>query len=88
MASIKFQAGEAYADEEDGPAYTFDDPAKIAQDLMKELAAIGSQVSLPDVINILQGLTQKPLDDKKGYASALLPTLLPTCASMMVNVRC
>jgi len=66
MASVKFQAGESYADEEDGPAYTFDDPAKIAQDLLKELAAVGSQVSMTEVIGILQGLTQKPLDDKKG----------------------
>ncbi|KAK4442291.1 heme peroxidase [Podospora aff. communis PSN243] len=75
MASIKFQAGEAYADEEDGPAYTFEDPAKIAQDLMKELASVGSNVSLPEVIAILQGLTQKPLDDKKGMTEALIGIL-------------
>jgi hypothetical protein len=78
MASIKFQAGEAYADEEDGHAYTFDDPAKIAQDLMKELASVGSNVSLPEVIAILQGLTQKPLDDKKGYVLDPVSLTLPT----------
>ncbi|KAK0625776.1 linoleate diol synthase [Immersiella caudata] len=75
MASIKFQAGETYADEEDGPAYTFEDPARIAQDLMKELVAVGSQVSLTEVIAILQGLTQKPLDDKKGMTEALIGIL-------------
>jgi len=62
----KFQAGETYGDPEE-PGYSFDDPAQIAHDLMKELASVRSQVTLSEVIDILQSLTKKPLDDKKGY---------------------
>lgn len=75
MSFLKFQAGEAYAEEEAGPGYSFEDPARIAADLMKELASVGSQISLPDVINILQGLTQKPLNDKSGMTEALIGIL-------------
>jgi hypothetical protein len=67
MASAeKFQAGESYGDQKKASAYSLDDPVKIAQDLLKELASVRSQVTPHDLVEIIQSLTGKPLDDKKG----------------------
>lgn len=65
----KFQAGESYGDATKEPAYSLDDPVQIAKDLMKELVSVKSQVTLPELIEIIQSLVQKPLDDKKGYVN-------------------
>ncbi|KAK5651915.1 hypothetical protein OQA88_11574 [Cercophora sp. LCS_1] len=71
----KFQAGESYADEEPEAPYSLDDPVRIAQDLIKELASVKSQISPTDVVAIIQGLAVKPLDDKKGSTEALIGVL-------------
>ena len=65
----KFQAGESYGDATKEPAYSLDDPVHIAKELMKELVSVKSQVTLPEVVEIIQSLVQKPLDDKKGYVN-------------------
>lgn len=71
MASTeKFQAGEKYGDEEISH-YSMDDPAELAKGLIKELASVGTQVSLLDAIGMIKALKEKPLDDRKGYVASL-----------------
>lgn len=64
----KFQAGEAYGDVEKDSANFFSDPAKIAQDLLKDCAGLANQTTLPELVGLIKELLQKgqPLDDKKG----------------------
>ncbi|KAK3389209.1 heme peroxidase [Podospora didyma] len=70
----KFQAGESYGDN-DEPKYSLANPIPLAQAVVTELAAVNKQVSVTDVIAIIQSLTQKPLDDKKGATEALIGIL-------------
>ncbi|KAK0629535.1 heme peroxidase [Bombardia bombarda] len=74
MSDEKYQAGESYA-EEKLPSYSFDNPTKLAQDLLKELASVRSQVTLPELVAVLKSLTQKPLDDKTGATEVLIGIL-------------
>ncbi|KAK0718667.1 linoleate diol synthase [Lasiosphaeria miniovina] len=75
MSNDKYQAGETYKDATKAPAYSLDDPLPIAQDLVKELAGVLGQVSVKDVLGILESLTQKPLNDKTGSTEALIGVL-------------
>ncbi|KAK1761591.1 Psi-producing oxygenase A [Echria macrotheca] len=89
MASTeKFQAGESYGDQKKAAAYSLDDPVKIAQDLLKELASVRSQVTPHDLVEIIRSLTEKPLDDKKGTTEALIGILtsLPSTSQLRTTL--
>ena len=65
----KYQAGETYADEPKPTKTSFlDDPVKLATDIFKDVAAIRSEISLPELIGLVKGLMNKgePVDDRKG----------------------
>ncbi|SPO03647.1 related to linoleate diol synthase [Cephalotrichum gorgonifer] len=85
MSKEKFQAGEAYGDPRTNSSSFFADPTKIAQDLLKDYAGLRSQVSLPELAGLIQGLLQKgePLDDRKGTSELLIGILtsLPSTSS-------
>ncbi|KAK0716063.1 heme peroxidase [Lasiosphaeris hirsuta] len=84
-SSEKYQAGETYADNKKGTTYSLDDPVALAQGLLKELASVNSQVTLSEVVGIIQSLTAKPLDDKTGSTEALIGIL--TSLSSKSNIR-
>jgi hypothetical protein len=64
----KYQDGETYRDasKDTGPVYSLDDPTKIVQDLVKELASVRKEVTPVELIGIVKSLKEHPLDDKKG----------------------
>ncbi|KAI2608367.1 heme peroxidase [Hypoxylon fragiforme] len=86
----KFQAGEAYGDVEKDSANFFSDPAKIAQDLLKDCAGLANQTTLPELVGLIKELLQKgqPLDDKKGNTELLIGILtsLPSTSKARVQL--
>lgn len=64
----KFQAGEAYGDGQKTSDIALADPAQIAADLLRDYVGLRSQVSLPEITDLIKSLIEKgkPLDDKKG----------------------
>lgn len=66
----KFQAGDTYATVKDGGSLDFfDNPVKVATDLLRSYEGIQNEASLADVVGIIKELTVdkgKPLDDRKG----------------------
>lgn len=64
----KFQAGEAYGDEEEESTSFFANPLKVATDILKECEGVRSQASLPELVGLIKELLHKgePLDDRKG----------------------
>ncbi|OTB05819.1 hypothetical protein M426DRAFT_56178 [Hypoxylon sp. CI-4A] len=73
----KFQAGEAYGDEEKDTSSIFSDPAKLAADILKDCDGLRTQVSPPELVGLIEELLQKgqPLDDKKGNTELLIGIL-------------
>lgn len=65
--NTKYQAGEAYRDERKGSNNFFADPNKMAADIIKDLGGVHGTLSMTELVNLIQQLTQKgePLDDKK-----------------------
>lgn len=65
----KYQAGETYADEPKQTKTKFlDDPVKLATEIFSDLAAVRSEITLPELIGIIKGTINKgePVDDRKG----------------------
>jgi linoleate 10R-lipoxygenase len=64
----KFLAGESYGDERKSSASFFNDPAKIAADLLRDYAGLRSQITPAEIVGLVKELLSKgePLDDKKG----------------------
>ncbi|KAI2623299.1 heme peroxidase [Hypoxylon sp. NC1633] len=75
--NAKYQAGEAYADVEKDYSNFFSDPTKIARDLLKDCAGLAGEVTIPQLVGLIQELLQKgqPLDDKKGNTELLIGIL-------------
>ncbi|TDZ65292.1 Psi-producing oxygenase A [Colletotrichum trifolii] len=86
----KFQAGEAYGDERKGSDNFFADPGRVAANLLKDCGGLSSQITLPDLTNLIQQLLQKgePLDDKKGTTEVLIGILtsLPSTSNTRVQL--
>lgn len=64
----KFQAGEAYAEEEKKSSNFFSDPVRVATDLLKDYAGLRSETSPAELAGLVKELLQKgePLNDKNG----------------------
>lgn len=64
----KFQAGESYGDARQDSANFFNDPAKIAADILKDYVSVRGQTSPAELVGLIKELLSKgePLDDKKG----------------------
>lgn len=62
----KFQAGEAYGDD-DKDSDIFADPLKLANNILKDCDGLRKEASPKQIASLLQELVSKgPLDDKKG----------------------
>ncbi|KAI0379935.1 heme peroxidase [Hypomontagnella monticulosa] len=79
MSSIydKFQAGEAYAEEEKKSSNFFSDPLGVATDLLKDYAGLRSETSPTELAGLVKELLQKgePLDDKNNNTELLIGIL-------------
>ncbi|KAI1462181.1 heme peroxidase [Annulohypoxylon moriforme] len=71
----KYQAGEAYGDD-DKDSDIFADPLKLANDILKDCGGIRKEASPKQIASLLQELvSKKPLDDKKGNTELLIGIL-------------
>ncbi|KAI1820639.1 linoleate diol synthase [Xylaria intraflava] len=74
-----FQAGDDYAGDHprQSSADFFSDPAKVAETLVKDLAAVGTKASLPEILDLIKTLLSpgQPQDDKKGTTELLISIL-------------
>ncbi|KAF4774550.1 linoleate diol synthase [Colletotrichum scovillei] len=73
----KFQAGESYGDARQDSANFFNDPAKIAADILKDYVSVRGQTSPAELVGLIKELLSKgePLDDKKGTTEILIGIL-------------
>ncbi|KAK4223785.1 heme peroxidase [Podospora fimiseda] len=83
----KYIPGDSYADDEPegGEGYSFDKPLELAAGLFKELTSVGKEVSLPEIVKVIQSITTKPLDDKSGGTEILIGLL--TALSSKSKIR-
>ncbi|KAI0897973.1 heme peroxidase [Annulohypoxylon nitens] len=71
----KFQAGEAYGDD-DKDSDIFADPLKLANNILKDCDGLRKEASPKQIASLLQELVSKgPLDDKKGNTELLIGIL-------------
>ncbi|KAI2473738.1 heme peroxidase [Annulohypoxylon bovei var. microspora] len=72
----KFQAGEAYGDDDKDSGDIFADPLKLANDILKDCDGLRKEASPAQIVSLLKELVSKgPLDDKKGNTELLIGIL-------------
>ncbi|KAK3988374.1 heme peroxidase [Cladorrhinum sp. PSN332] len=83
----KYIPGDSYSDDEsdEGEGYSLDKPTELAAGLLRELTSVGREVSLPEIVKVIQAVTTKPIDDKTGGTEILIALL--TALSSKSKIR-
>ncbi|KAK4169880.1 heme peroxidase [Cladorrhinum sp. PSN259] len=83
----KYIPGDSYGENEpeEGEGYSLDKPMELAAGLFKELTSVGREVSLPEIVKVIQAVTTKPIDDKTGGTEILIGLL--TALSSKSKIR-